>query len=135
MAHQQYSTSAAVTPEAASGLDFAQGLTIGLCCLLQLHVMDFMASSLGLVASLRPAAKQLQPKRPPQGLCLLMNYVLVLETVLVSSASMAAVLILLTHQPWFQGSNGQNIQLIAVSPSRAFCAKGTWQKLCLTSLT
>ncbi|KAA6424997.1 MAG: hypothetical protein FRX49_05171 [Trebouxia sp. A1-2] len=49
----------------------------------QLHVMDFMASSLGLVASLRPAAKQLQPKRPPQGLCLLMNYVLVLETVLV----------------------------------------------------
>ena len=81
-----------------------------------------MALSLGIVASQRPAAKQLQPKRPPQGLCFLKNYVLVLETVLVSSASMAAVLILLTHQPWFQGGNGQNIQVIAVLSSRAFVA-------------
>ncbi len=86
---------------------------------MQLRVLDFMALSLGIVASQRPAAKQLQLKRPPQGLCFLKNYVLVLETVLVSSASMAAVLILLIHQPWFQGGNGQNIQVIAVLSGRA----------------
>ena len=92
---------------------------------MQLRVLDFMALSLGMVASLRPAAKQLQPKRPPQGLCFLKNYVLVVETVFVSSASMAAVLILLTHQPWFQGGTGQNIQVIDVLSSRVL-----WHLLC-----
>ena len=86
---------------------------------MQLRVLDFMALLLGIVASQRPAAELLQPRRPPQGICFLKNYVLVLESVLVSSASMAAVLILLTHQPWFQGGNGQNIQVIAVLSGRA----------------
>jgi len=115
-------TSAAVTQEATSGLDWSHSFTNCLCCLLQLRVLDFMALSLGMVASLRPAAKQLQPKCPPQGLCSLKNYVLVLETVLVSSASMAAVLVLLAHQPWFKGGNGQNIQVIAALSGRACVA-------------
>lgn len=89
---------------------------------MQLRVLDFMALLLGIVASQRPAAEQLQPRRPPQGICFLKNYVLVLESVLVSSASMAAVLILLTHQPWFQGGNGQNIQVIAALLGRAHVA-------------
>lgn len=123
VANLQFGTSAAVSQEATSGLDLSHRLTDCLCRVLQLRVLDFMALSLGIVASQRPAAKQLQPKRPPQGLCFLKNYVLVLETVLVSSASMAAVLILLTHQPWFQRGNGQNIQVIAVLSSRAFVAR------------
>ena len=76
--------------------------------LLQLRVVDFMALSLGMVASLRPAARQLQPKRPPQGLLSLKNCILVLETLLVLAVSEIAVLTLLVHQPWFRGGNGQN---------------------------
>lgn len=75
---------------------------------LQLRVLDFMALSLGMVASLRPAAQQLQPKRPPQDLMSLKNCVLVLETLLVSAVSTVATLALLTHQSWFHGGTGQN---------------------------
>ena len=78
------------------------------CAWLQLRVLDFMALSLGMVASLRPAAQQLQPKRPPQDLMSVKNCVLVLETLLVSAVSEVAVLVLLTHQPWFHGGTGQN---------------------------
>ena len=67
-----------------------------------------MALSLGMVASLRPAAHQLQPKRPPQALLSLKNCVLVLATLLVSAASEVAVLALLVNQPWFHEGNGQN---------------------------
>lgn len=67
-----------------------------------------MALSLGMVASLRPAAKQLQPRRPPQALLSLKNCVLVLATLLVSAVSEVAVLALLVKQPWFHGGNGQN---------------------------
>ena len=79
-----------------------------------------MALSLGTVASLRPAAQQLQAKRPPQQLLCLKNCVLVFETVVVAAVSEAAVLAMLTSQPWFTGGTGQSHEVRLVPQERWF---------------
>ncbi len=83
------------------------GLYLGFVCL-QLRVLDFMVLSLGIVATQRAAATQLQAKRPPQGLCCVKTAVLVLESILIFAVTQVVVLTLLTRQPWFTGTTGQN---------------------------
>jgi len=93
-----------------------------MCHALQLRVLDFLALSLGLVSALRPAAKQLQAQRPPQGLCIVKTAVLVFESILVFAASEAIVLHVMTKQPWFTGGTGQNIEVTGIeSLLLAFC--------------
>ena len=72
--------------------------------------MDFMAITLGVVASLRPAAAELIPARPPQKISTYKNLVLLVGTVTVSAMSYWAALTLLYHQPWFAGSTADSEQ-------------------------
>ncbi|DBA92220.1 TPA: hypothetical protein ACH3X1_015928 [Trebouxia sp. C0004] len=85
----------------------------------QRSTLDFVAISLGVVASLRPAAAELVPARPPQQISSCKNFVLLLESVAISVAFHCGCLAVLYHEPWFSGStsgNEQNPVLSAVWP-------------------
>lgn len=69
-----------------------------------------MAITLGVVASLRPAAAELAPARPPQKISTYKNFVLLVGTMTVSAMSYWAALTFLYHQPWFAGSTADSEQ-------------------------
>jgi hypothetical protein len=77
---------------------------------LQRSTLDFVAISLGVVASLRPAAAELIPARPPQQISSCKNFVLLLESVAISVAFHCGCLAVLYHEPWFSGSTSGNEQ-------------------------
>ena len=66
-----------------------------------------MAISMGIVAGVRPGATLLQPVKPPSTLCILKNYVLICETVLIACIFVFGCVRLLLSQPWYTGGNGQ----------------------------
>ena len=77
---------------------------------LQRSTLDFVAITLGVVASLRPAAAELIPARPPQQISSCKNFVLLLESVAISVAFHWGCLAFLYHEPWFSGSTSANEQ-------------------------
>jgi len=77
---------------------------------LQRSTLDFVAISLGVVASFRPAAAELIPARPPQQISSCKNFVLLLESVAISIAFHCGSLAVLYHEPWFRGSTSGNEQ-------------------------
>ncbi len=74
---------------------------------LQRSALDFVAITLGVVASLRPAAAELIPARPPQQISSCKNFVLLLEVWPSLSHSTGAVWL---SYIWFSGSTGANEQ-------------------------
>ena len=82
---------------------------------LQIRILDVMALSTGIVAAVQPAAKVLQPVRPPQSLSLVKNYVLICVTMLISCAIVGACAKLLVSQPWYSGGSAQlkHVSLLA----------------------
>lgn len=74
---------------------------------MQIRILDIMALLMGFVAAVRPAAIQLHPLRPPRSLCILKNYVLVCETMLIACAAVFGCTRLLVSQPWFTGGTSQ----------------------------
>ena len=88
----------------------------------QRSTLDFVAITLGVVASLRPPAPELTPHRPPQKLCTYKNCTLVFETVLCLAIQYWGLLCYLAAQPWYHGGNGSNIN---VSPATLPCAMRT----------
>ena len=82
---------------------------------LQIHILDVMALSTGIVAAVQPAAKILQPVRPPGSLSLLKNYVLICVTMLISCAIVLGCTRLLVSQPGYSGGNAQlkHVSLLA----------------------
>ncbi|KAL0046765.1 hypothetical protein WJX82_009387 [Trebouxia sp. C0006] len=73
----------------------------------QTRILDFMAISMGIVAGVRPGATLLQPVKPPSTLCIMRNYVLICETVLIACIFVLGCVRLLLFQPWYPGGNGQ----------------------------
>ena len=73
------------------------------CVLLQTNVIDFIAISLGIVATLRSANPVLFRD---YGRCRLShprNYIQVFQTVLVTALMYITVMHLLKHESWFKG--------------------------------
>ena len=79
--------------------------------LMQRGVYDWYALSLGLAASVRPASDTLTAGRPPQLLCTLKNYILLVLTMLISFAMYWGCLAWLTTRPWFIGGNGTSFEV------------------------
>lgn len=73
-----------------------------------------MALSMGIAACVRPAAASLVPLRPPQSLCCLKSFVLVLVTLGIATLIVFGCTYLLVKQPWYVGGTGQGDD---VSPS------------------
>ena len=81
---------------------------------MQRGVLDFMALSLGLARSLRPASHRLTIQRPHQWLCMPRNFVIFTILVLVSAGMYAVFMWYLSIQPWFTGGNGSSHQVLYV---------------------
>ena len=77
----------------------------------QRSTLDFVAITLGIVASLRPAAAELTPARPPQLLSSYRNGVLLIESLAISAAMFWGAMTFLKHQPWFEGGTGTNVDV------------------------
>ena len=84
---------------------------MGSACI-QKGAFDFIALSLGVIASLRPASEQLLPVRPSQTLNHVKNMTLVSKTLVVSGFMYWACLHLLKSQSWFGASTGKPIEVI-----------------------
>lgn len=91
-------------------LMFLSGWSV-LWVLTQRGVYDWCALSLGLAASVRPASDTLTCGRPPQVLCTLKNYILLLLTMFVSFAMYWGCLAWLTTRPWFSGGSGTSFEV------------------------
>ena len=74
-------------------------------------MFDWFALSLGLAASVRPASNTLTPVKPPQVLCKLKHYVLLVETMAISFAMYWGCLAWLQAQPWFTAGPGTSFQV------------------------
>lgn len=81
------------------------------CVLMQRGVYDWCALSLGLAASVRPASDTLTSGRPPQVLCTLKNYTLLVLTMVLSFAMYWGCLAWLTTRPWFRNGNGTSFEV------------------------
>ncbi|DBA84346.1 TPA: hypothetical protein ACH3X2_006236 [Trebouxia sp. C0005] len=81
----------------------------------QKGAFDFIALSLGVIASLRPASEQLLPVRPSQTLNHVKNMMLVFETLVISGLMYWACLHLLKIQSWVSTSTGKPIEGMAVT--------------------
>ncbi len=82
---------------------------------MQSNVIDFVAISLGIFATLRPASPFLFPD---YGRCRLShprNYIQVAQTVLVTAIMYIVVTHLLYHESWFKGGNSIYSQVTVVS--------------------
>ena len=100
--------------------------------LMQRGVYDFVALSLGLAASVRPASDILTSGRPPQVLCTLKNYILLLLTMLISFAMYWGCLAWLTTRPWFKISNGTSLEVRrCITPSHACRCTALRDSACL----
>lgn len=77
-------------------------------CVMQRGVYDFVALSLGVVASARPSANRLFPTPPPSKLCRPINIILLFETQFVASMMYWGCIKLLLVQDWYKGGNGSS---------------------------
>lgn len=75
---------------------------------MQRGVYDFVALSLGVVASARPSADRLFPTPPPNTLCRPINFILLLETQFVASMMYWGCLEVLKTRDWYSGGNGSS---------------------------
>ena len=89
----------------------SQKMVSGWVVLLQRGVYDWVALSLGLAASVRPASDTLTSGRPPQVLCTLTNYILLILKMVISFAMYWGCMAWLTTRPWFTGGNGTSYQV------------------------
>ena len=69
---------------------------------LQRSTIDFVAISLGVVMSLRPAASQLTVQRPPQLLCTIRNFVMLLISISITSMAYWGVMHYLQTQSFWR---------------------------------
>lgn len=98
--------------------------------LMQRGVYDWYALSLGLAASVRPASDTLTSGRPPQLLCTLKTYLLLVLTMCISFAMYWGCLAWLTTRPWFTGGNGISFEVRhCTTPSDATA----WRRLAASS--
>ena len=77
--------------------------------MLQRGMLDWVALSLGLAASLRPAADGLTPTRPPDMLCTVNHFLHLLVMLLVSGCMYWGCSRWLVAQAWYRGGNGSSI--------------------------
>ena len=84
--------------------------------LLQRGTYDWVALSLGLAASLRPAADWLTPGRPPQILCTMKHYLHTVVMLLIAGCMYWSCIRWLTAQPWYKGGNGSSYEVSLTKP-------------------
>ena len=77
---------------------------------LQRGLYDWVALSLALGASLRPASDALTHGRPPQMLCSVKAFILLAFTLLISGFMYWGCLAWLTSRPWYVGGTGNTYQ-------------------------
>lgn len=81
----------------------------------QRATLDFVAFTLGIVASLRNSVSSLTPARPPQHLTNYRNCVLLIETMIIAALHLIGCLKFLEHQSWYTGGNGQREEVSSCS--------------------
>ena len=69
---------------------------------MQRSTIDFVAISLGMLISLRQAASQLTLHRPPQQLCTIRNFSMLLVSVVAFTLMYYGQMEYLRHQPFFK---------------------------------
>ena len=87
------------------------------CCCLQRAILDFMALSLGMVCSLRPANERLTPKHPAQLLCSSTNFIMLAATMALSASMYWACMAYMITQDWYTGGTGTPFR----NPITTFC--------------
>ncbi|DBA77564.1 TPA: hypothetical protein ACH3X1_009370 [Trebouxia sp. C0004] len=77
-------------------------LLLSLLCYMQRSTIDFVAISLGIVMSLRQATTELTVQRPPQLLCTMRNFVMLLISLIVPSMAYLGLNKYLQRQTFWQ---------------------------------
>ena len=75
---------------------------------MQRAVVDFVALSLGIVCSIRPARSQLTNGQPQLWLYTANNCILLTATVLLCAGMSVTACWFLTIQPWYTGGTGNS---------------------------
>lgn len=75
---------------------------------LQRGVLDFMALSLGIACSFRPARHRLTTRPAEQSLCMAKHFIMLTMIVFMLSSVAAIYLWYMTTQPWYTGGNSSS---------------------------
>lgn len=95
-------------------------MLLRLPCYLQRSTIDFVAISLGIVMSLRQAAKELTVQRPPQLLCTIRNFVMLLISLIVPSMAYLGLNKYLQRQTFWQ-DHRVNTSVSVQAPAQQLC--------------